>query len=109
MTGSACIECCIVVLSSCSASFSHAWAHYIFCEYADLAQISVRLADIFHILVRLTATNCCKIATATIMDDKIARLTDIRAKNERLFGYRAPYNGTIYADIQCEVDSSIYQ
>ena len=27
------------------------------------------------------------------MTDKIARLTDIRAKNERLRGYRTPYNG----------------
>ena len=27
------------------------------------------------------------------MADKIARLTDIRAKNARLCGYRTPYNG----------------
>ena len=32
-------------------------------------------------------------ATVTVMADKIARLTDIRAKSARLCGYRTPYNG----------------
>ena len=52
----------------------------------------MRLADIFHILVRLTVMDCCGIATVTVMADKVARLTDIRAKNARLCGYRTPYN-----------------
>ena len=52
----------------------------------------MRLADIFHSLVRLTVTDCCGIATVTVMADKIARLTDIRANNARLCGYRTPYN-----------------
>ena len=39
--------------------------------------------DIFHILVRLQVIDCCGIATVTVMADKIARLTDIRAKNAR--------------------------
>ena len=53
----------------------------------------MRFADIFNILVRLTVTHCCGIATVTVMDNKIARLTDIRPKKARLCGYRTPYNG----------------
>ena len=53
----------------------------------------MRLANIFHILVRLTVTDCCRIATVTVMADKIDRLTDIRAKNARLCGYLTPKNG----------------
>ena len=43
--------------------------------------------------MRLTVTECCRIATVTVMGDKIARLTDVRAKNARLCGYRTLYNG----------------
>ena len=55
----------------------------------------MRLTDIFNILVRLTVTDCCRIATVTDMAEKIARLTDSKAKNARLCGYRimSPYNG----------------
>ena len=61
-----------------------------FCEYADLAEIGVRLADMFYILVRLTVTDCCRITTVTVMADKTARLTDVRAKNALLCGYQHP-------------------
>ena len=40
----------------------------------------MRLADILHILVRLTVMDFCGIATVTVMADTIVRLTDIRVK-----------------------------
>ena len=40
----------------------------------------MRLADIFHIFVRLTVSHCCAIATVTVMAGKIARITDIGSK-----------------------------
>ena len=43
--------------------------------------------------MRLTVTDCCGIVTVTFIADEIARLTDIRAKNARLCGYRTPCNG----------------
>ena len=40
----------------------------------------MRLADILHILVRLTVMDFCGIATVTVMADTIVRLTGIRVK-----------------------------
>ena len=62
----------------------------------------MRLADNIHILVWLTVTDCCGIATVTVVAvvaDKITRLTDIRAKNALLCGYRAPYNGPTNSEL----------
>ena len=42
---------------------------------------------------RLTVKDCCRIATITVIADKITRLTDIRPKNARLCGYGTPHSG----------------
>ena len=45
----------------------------------------IAVSGYFPHLVRLTVTDCCGIAmVTTAMADKIARLTDIKAKNARL-------------------------
>ena len=53
-----------------------------------------------------TITDCCGIATVTVMVDKIARLKNIRAKNARLCGCRTAYNepkfkGSVSSSIPC--------
>ena len=59
-----------------------AWIHYTvgFANMRVWPIFECGQQDIFHILVRLKVTDCCGIATVTVMADKIARFTDFRAQ-----------------------------
>ena len=67
---------------------------------ADLAEICVRLADIFHISVRLTITDCCRIVTVTVMAEETARLMDIGAKKAKTSDTGTPFNGLDILSLQ---------